>query len=88
MHILPISAKFIKLPIFVLFCFLASPYFDHDAFTHHALHVLDASVRAHVAFKLSLLMYHGYAMLHFQFSKTSIFHMRVLYHTSNNSEGW
>ena len=22
--------------------FLASPHFDHDAFTHHALHVLDA----------------------------------------------
>jgi len=23
--------------------FLASPYFDHDAFMHHALHTLDAS---------------------------------------------
>jgi len=22
---------------------LASPYFDHDAFTHHALHLLDAN---------------------------------------------
>jgi len=22
--------------------FFASPYFDHDAFMHHALHVLDA----------------------------------------------
>jgi len=22
--------------------FFASPYFDHDAFMHHALHILDA----------------------------------------------
>jgi len=25
--------------------FIAPPYFDHDAFTHHALHVLQASER-------------------------------------------
>ena len=24
--------------------FFPSPYFDHDAFAHHALHVLDAPV--------------------------------------------
>jgi len=37
-----ISAKFINPPIFILFCLGASPYFDHDAFMHHALHILDA----------------------------------------------
>jgi len=29
-------------PIFVQFTFFAFPYFDHGAFTHHALQVLDA----------------------------------------------
>ena len=39
-------------PIFVQFTFLcliyvfASPYFDHDVFMHHALHVLDATANA------------------------------------------
>jgi len=28
-------------PFSFFFVFLVSPYFDHDAFTHHALHVLD-----------------------------------------------
>jgi len=27
--------------------FFLSPYFDHDAFMHHALHVLDAPVQVH-----------------------------------------
>ena len=29
-------------PIFMQLTFLATPYFDHDAFMRHALHVLDA----------------------------------------------
>ena len=28
---------------FSYFTLFASPYFDHDAFMHHTLHVLDAS---------------------------------------------
>src|SRR6218665_3918101 len=47
-----IFSKFIPLPrMFVHFTFLwlhlhsfASPYFDHDVFMHHALHLLSASV--------------------------------------------
>ena len=47
---LPISANFFNfLHIFVQFTsfglnlrFFGFPYFDHDAFTHHTLHVLDA----------------------------------------------
>src|SRR6218665_625307 len=31
-----------KFPYFYLIYFFSSPYFDHDAFMHHALHVLDA----------------------------------------------
>jgi len=43
MHIPPISAKFINFhPYFCYLSFLGFPYFDHDAFTHHALHVLDS----------------------------------------------
>ena len=37
-----ISAKFRKPQMFVIFCFLDFRYFDYDAFTHHALLVLDA----------------------------------------------
>ena len=37
--------------IYVLFtyfmCFSFPPYFDHDAFMHHTMHVLDASGRKH-----------------------------------------
>src|SRR6218665_1371528 len=51
----PISAKFIKSPYFrsiygflliyafAKFRFFCFPLFDHDAFMHHALHVLDTS---------------------------------------------
>jgi len=48
LYIPPISAKFIHSPIsakckFLLnLCLFASSYFEHDAFMHHALHVLDA----------------------------------------------
>jgi len=36
--------------------FLLAPYFDHDAFMHHALHVLDASVSwTAPALKMTLL---------------------------------
>ena len=38
-------------PIFDLFSFFGFPYFDHDAFTHHAKHVLDAPV-GHASLKL------------------------------------
>jgi len=31
-----------NLHVFCLIYFFYFPYFDHDAFTHHALHVLDA----------------------------------------------
>jgi len=41
---LPISEQFINPPIFILFRFLAFPYFDHDAFTLHAQRVLGAHV--------------------------------------------
>jgi len=38
----PYFSKIYKFPSnFILICFLASPYSDHDACTHHALHVLD-----------------------------------------------
>jgi len=56
-----ISVKFINFFLFsynLLFCFIhvffAPPYFDHDAFTHHALHILDASAhsRYYINFKL------------------------------------
>jgi len=34
---------FIRLTFFgLIYPFFTSPYFDHDAFTHHAIHVLDA----------------------------------------------
>ena len=46
-HIPHISAKFMNPPIFVRFRLLASLCFAHDAFTHHALHVLDAPVPLH-----------------------------------------
>src|SRR6218665_279640 len=46
----PYFSKIYKFPVHYLhsFSFLATSYFDHDAFTHHALHVLDApfSIRA------------------------------------------
>jgi len=29
---------------FILYVFFLSPYFDHDAFMHHTMHVLDAPV--------------------------------------------
>src|SRR6218665_2256373 len=39
----PLFSQNIYFPhIFVQFTFFASPYFDHDAFMHHALHVLDS----------------------------------------------
>jgi len=45
----PISAKCINSPYFLsidfiglIYLFLLPPYFDHAAFMHHALHVLDA----------------------------------------------
>jgi len=47
LYIPPIYTKFINSPIFdkfrifVEFTYFASPYFDHDAFIHHALHVLN-----------------------------------------------
>src|SRR6218665_2642606 len=32
-----------NLPVFyILYVFFVSPYFDHDAFMHHTMHVLDA----------------------------------------------
>jgi len=32
-----------NLPVLnVLYVFFVSPYFDHDAFMHHTMHVLDA----------------------------------------------
>lgn len=44
LHISPISANFINSPIFVpLFRMLSFSYSVYDAFTHHALHVLDAT---------------------------------------------
>jgi len=49
MHIPPISKKIINFTsLFVQFTFLCliyipslPPYFDHDAFTHHAIYILD-----------------------------------------------
>ena len=46
------SPAFLHFPLFSfnlrVFCLIyvlfASPYFDHGAFMHHAMHVLDASV--------------------------------------------
>src|SRR6218665_205931 len=46
----PYFRKIYKFPLYFVqftFCllnlhFFASPYFDHDTFTHHALHLLDA----------------------------------------------
>ena len=38
----PISAKFMFFCL--VYVFFIPPYFDHDAFMHHALHVLDALV--------------------------------------------
>src|SRR6218665_3066713 len=38
----PISTKFTFLGLIYVFCF---PYFDHDAFMHHTLHILDAPGR-------------------------------------------
>jgi len=35
-------------PLFLFFSFFGFPYFDHDAFTHHAFHVLDASEGFHI----------------------------------------
>ena len=51
----PISTKCINFPIFLFILrgflpnlrFFASLYFDHDAFLHNALHVLDAPDRMH-----------------------------------------
>jgi len=39
-----ISPGFRKLYVFfyILYVFLVSPYFDHDAFMHHTMHILDA----------------------------------------------
>src|SRR6218665_881640 len=54
LHIPPISTKFINFLCFVKFTFLlnlsvfASPYFHHDSFMHHAVHVPDASDFVHV----------------------------------------
>ena len=47
----PISAKVINVPLLSFIFYVTPnlgfsfPYFDHDAFTHHGLHVLDASAR-------------------------------------------
>ena len=53
MHIALFPQNLQFLPILVQFTFflpnlrvLTSPYFDHDAIMHHALHVLDASAYA------------------------------------------
>jgi len=52
----PITAKFINFPmIFIQFTFFASPYFDHDAFTHHALHVMDAPDENHHAMQVIVI---------------------------------
>jgi len=48
MHISPLFQFFYKSPYigkiydFLLFTFFCFPYFDHDAFMHHALHALEA----------------------------------------------
>src|SRR6218665_3358965 len=47
----PISAKFIHFPLFPQnLRYFASPHFDHDAFMHHVLHVLDAPVTGQSSF--------------------------------------
>src|SRR6218665_260662 len=42
MHIPPYFRKFFNFPLFSFFSFSVSPYFDHNAFRHHALQKLDA----------------------------------------------
>src|SRR6218665_595668 len=37
------SPYFRKMYVFCLICVFAAPYFDHNVFMHHALHVLAAS---------------------------------------------
>ena len=39
------SSIFVQIMCFGQLTFLPSPYFDHDAFVHHALHVLGAPDR-------------------------------------------
>ena len=39
------SPIFVHFTCFALFTFSVSPYFDHDAFMHHVLHLLDVPAR-------------------------------------------
>ena len=42
------SPDFVKFTCFcILYMFFILPYFDHDAFKHHTMHVLDAPVHCH-----------------------------------------
>src|SRR6218665_97680 len=58
-----ISTKCINSIISAKFTFFASSYFDHDAFMHHALHLMDASVK-----KRRRHHYHDY---HHHFNRSS-----------------
>jgi len=52
----------------MLYAFFASPYFDHDAFMHHAVHVLNALVHSlHGEYKLGLNLDGSTANGYFQF---------------------
>jgi len=57
----PISTKFIHFPYFCkiyFFCLIyvsCSPYFDHEAFMHHALQVLDAPAHSHSFVMISIV---------------------------------
>src|SRR6218665_1771993 len=54
----PISTKFTFFGL--IYVFLLPPYFDHDAFMHHALHVLDAPALVNMADTRKLL----FSLLH------------------------
>ena len=40
----PLFHKTVQPYFYFVFRFLASPYFDHDTFTHHAKHVVEADL--------------------------------------------